>query len=132
MSFVAVDGDDVVGHVMLDACRVRSPTGDRPIVMLSPLAVTPARQGQGVGTALVDAAVSEADSTGEPLVVLEGSPAYYGARGFVFAGDHGLTLPIPDWAPAAAAQVRLLTAYDGGDPTLRGDVIYPTPFVDLA
>jgi len=128
MSFVAVDRDETVGHVMLDGCWVRNGAGEWPIVMLSPLAVRPSHQGRGIGTALIDEAVSAADKAGEPLVVLEGSPTYYGARGFVFAGDLGLTLPIPDWAPREAAQVRPLTAYDANDPRLRGAVIYPPPF----
>jgi len=131
LAFVAVDGDEVVGHTMIDGCLVRSPAGDRPIVMLSPLAVGPSHQGRGIGTALIEAAVTAADATGESLVVLEGSPNYYGTRGFEFAGDHGLTLPLPSWAPREAAQVRRLSAYDPTDATLRGEVIYPAPFADL-
>lgn len=131
MSFVAVEGAQVVGHVMLDGCWVRSAAGMRPIVMLSPLAVAPEHQGRGVGTALIDTAVAAAEAAHEPIIVLEGDAAYYGPRGFGFAGDHGLTLPLPDWAPAEAAQVRLLTAYDVHDQTLRGDVVYPEPFSAL-
>ncbi len=88
--------------------------------MLSPLAVDPAAQGRGVGGALVRAATAVADERGEPLVVLEGSPAYYSRFGFVAAAQHGLTLPLPDWAPPAAAQVVLLSAYDPTDESLRG------------
>ncbi|GGB25741.1 N-acetyltransferase [Flexivirga endophytica] len=131
MSFVAVEGDDIVGHVMVDGCWIRSNDQDRPIVMLSPLAVAPDHQRRGIGTALIEAATSVADAAHEPLIVLEGSPTYYGARGFAYAGDHGLTLPLADWAPPTAAQVRLLTAYDPNDPTLRGDVVYPEPFTGL-
>ncbi|MBO1768214.1 N-acetyltransferase [Allobranchiibius sp. GilTou38] len=131
MSFVAIEGSQVVGHVMLDGCWVRSTTGLRPIVMLSPLAVAPDHRGHGIGTALIDTAVAAAEAAHEPLIVLEGSPAYYGSRGFGFAGDHGLTLPLPDWAPVRAAQVRLLTTYDARDQTLRGAVVYPEPFSAL-
>ncbi|QTH37226.1 GNAT family N-acetyltransferase [Yimella sp. cx-51] len=35
LSFVAVDGGEVVGHVMIDGCVVRNSQGERPIVMLS-------------------------------------------------------------------------------------------------
>lgn len=132
LSFVAVDSDEIVGHVMIDGCWVRSATGDRPIVMLSPLAVAPDHQRRGIGTSLIDTAVRAVDAAGEPLIVLEGSPTYYGARGFEFAGNQGLTLPLPDWAPREAAQVRLLSAYDPTDATLRGDVVYPAPFDGLA
>ncbi len=40
------------------------------------------------------AALSAADAAGEPLVVLEGSPRCYGARGFDFAGSYGIRLPL--------------------------------------
>lgn len=131
LSFVAVHDGRIVGHVMIDGCVVRSDAGDRPIVMLSPLAVAPAAQSKGIGCALIAAALGASDDAGEPLVVLEGSPAFYGKRGFEFAGDHGLSLPIPDWAPAEAAQIYLLSSYDGSDPTLRGAVVYPSSFDNL-
>jgi putative acetyltransferase len=111
---------------------LRSPSGgERSIVMLSPLAVSPAVQGRGVGGELVRAATSIADQQGEPLVVLEGSPVYYSRFGFVAAASHGLTLPLPDWAPPAAAQVMLLAAYDATDESLRGTVVYPPAFDGL-
>ncbi|WP_446665077.1 hypothetical protein [Flexivirga sp. B27] len=84
-----------------------------------------------IGTALIEAAVSAAQDAGEPYVVLEGSPTYYGARGFESANAHGLTMPLPDRASREAAQVRLLPAYDPADATLRGDVIHPPPFASL-
>jgi putative acetyltransferase len=133
MDLVA-DLDDlgVVGHVMISRATLQSPGGgERSIVMLSPLAVSPAVQGRGVGGDLVRAATSIADQRGEPLVVLEGSPAYYSRFGFVAAAAHGLALPLPDWAPSAAAQVMLLTSYDPTDESLRGTVAYPPAFDGL-
>lgn len=133
MDLVADDRDlGVVGHVMISRTLLRSHDGsDRSIVMLSPLAVDPAVQSRGVGGALVRAATAVADERGEPLVVLEGSPAYYSRFRFVSAAVHGLTLPLPDWAPPAAAQVLLLTAYDPTDESLRGAVSYPPAFDGL-
>ncbi|MFN8098217.1 MAG: N-acetyltransferase [Dermatophilaceae bacterium] len=131
LSLVAVADGTVVGHVMVDGCVLRGEQGDRSIVMLSPLAVAPAAQGHGIGTALVDAALAAADAAGEPLVVLEGSPRFYGARGFEFAPGRGIRLHLPDWAPSEAAQVAVLSAYDPDDPTLRGEVIYPPAFDGL-
>ncbi len=133
MDLVAeLDDLGVVGHVMISRAMLRSPSGgERSIVMLSPLAVSPAVQGRGVGGELVRAATSIADQQGEPLVVLEGSPVYYSRFGFVAAASHGLTLPLPDWAPPAAAQVMLLAAYDATDESLRGTVVYPPAFDGL-
>lgn len=60
-----------------------------------------------------------------PLIVLEGAPGYYARFGFEPAIDHGITLPLPDWAPPEAAQVLRLT---NDDPALRGRVNYPASF----
>lgn len=53
MALVAVAGGDVAGHVMISGALLRGAAGDRPIVMLSPLAVDPALQRRGIGSALV-------------------------------------------------------------------------------
>ncbi len=132
LALVAETDGVVVGHVMISGAVLRG-NGDheRPIVMLSPLAVEPDHQRRGLGEALVRAAVDGADRRGEPLVVVEGSPAYYSRFGFEHSVTHGLTLPLPDWAPSEAGQVICLTTYDGADPTLRGHVVYPAAFDGL-
>jgi putative acetyltransferase len=83
-----VDGV-VVGHVLgafgdLDGQRC---------VGVAPLAVAPARQRQGVGTALMHEAIRRAEDNGEPLLLLLGLPAYYGRFGFEAAGPLGIDYP---------------------------------------
>jgi len=125
-----VDGQ-VVGHVMISGAVLRHAHGERPIVMLSPLAVAPDHQRLGIGGDLVRAAVAGAERAGEPLVVLEGNPAYYSRFGFEHSVAHGVTLPLPDWAPSEAGQVVRLEGYDEHDPTMRGEVVYPVAFDGL-
>ncbi len=128
MALVAhVDGEPV-GHVMVSGAQLRHSNGDRPISMLSPLAVRPDRQRQGVGAALVETVLAVADERGEPLVILEGNPAYYSRFGFEHAAVHGIEIHLPDWAPPEAAQVKRLAAFDSGDQTLTGTVVYPPAF----
>lgn len=121
----------VVGHVMVGTAYLdMEADGEgrrREIPNLSPLAVVPDRQRQGIGRALVEAAVAAVDADGEPFVVLEGSPAYYGRLGFEDARGHGVALPLPDWAPREAGRLRPLTAYR----RLPGRVVYP-PSVQAA
>lgn len=125
-SLVAVDGDEVVGHVMLsDATLVGDDGTDRTVAQLSPLAVLPARQRTGIGSALVREACRLADEAGEPFVLLQGSPAYYPRLGFEPTGPLGITQPLPDWAPPEASMLVRLSAYD---PALRGRVVYPPTF----
>jgi putative acetyltransferase len=131
MALVAQRHDEVVGHVMISHAVVRNDDGDRQIVMLSPLAVLPEHQGEGIGSALVRSALAVADARGEPLVILEGSPAFYGRLGFEHSVPYGIEIDLPQWAPREAAQVKRLRSFDPDDPTLRGKVIYPTAFDGL-
>jgi putative acetyltransferase len=131
MAIVAEADDEVVGHVMISRAVLRNDNGDRQISMLSPLSVRPDRQGMGIGSTLVRAVVAIADASGEPVVVLEGSPAYYARFGFEYSVPHGIEIDLPQWAPREAAQVMLLRSFDRNDPTLRGKVIYPSAFDGL-
>ena len=126
LALVAELEGSVVGHVMVSFVGLDDLAGNvRTIASLSPLAVAPDRQGQGIGTALVAAVTAEADRRGEPVVVLEGNPKYYGRLGFEPSAPQGITITLPSWAPPEAAQMMRLGSYD---PAIRGHVIYPPAF----
>jgi putative acetyltransferase len=124
LSRVAVAGDEVVGHVMLSHAWLDAPERLVDVLVLSPLGVLPARQRRGVGTALVADALAVAGAHGAPLVFLEGSPAYYGKRGFERADELGFTSPSPR-IPPPAFQVHRLPGYT---PALTGRLVYPDVF----
>jgi putative acetyltransferase len=138
LALVAVDEADgrVVGHVMIDHAELHDGGGDgsrdgrtvHRVGMLSPLAVAPDRQRQGIGSALVREAVARADAAGDPLVVLEGSPRYYPRFGFVDCRTLGITIHLPDWAPPDAGQALPLSAYHA---SVRGTLVHPPPFEGL-
>jgi putative acetyltransferase len=130
LALVARARGEVVGFVMLSGTDlVDAGGGRREVLTLTPLAVAPEHQHRGTGTRLVHAALRAAASAGEPLVVLEGSPAYYGRLGFRHAADHGIRLDLPDWVPSEAAQVFLLPDYD---PCLQGRIEYPAAIAALS
>ena len=54
-------------------------------IFLAPLAVAPERQGQGVGTQLINAGVAQLERIGVSLVFVYGDPGYYGK--FEFSAD---------------------------------------------
>ena len=124
-SLVAELDGSIVGHVMVTFAVLQDGETARRIANLSPLAVTPEMQRRGVGSALVAAVTARVDASGEPLVVLEGSPAYYGRLGFEYSVPYGIHINLPHWAPREAAQLMRLTNYD---PAIRGTVVYPPAF----
>jgi putative acetyltransferase len=124
-SLVATLDDNVVGHVMASYVTLRDGDIEHRIPSLSPLAVDPDAQRRGIGGALVRALAVAVDAAREPLIVLEGSPAYYSHFDFEYAVPLGITITLPDWAPPEAAQVLRLQNYD---PAVRGHVVYPPAF----
>jgi putative acetyltransferase len=129
LSLVAECEDRVAGHVMISFASLHAHDGEHGIAMLSPLAVAPDFQRRGIGSALVREVTGRADERGEPLVILEGSPALYGRLGFAHSVRYGIHITLPSWAPLEAAQVIRLGNYD---PSLRGRVVYPPAFDDVA
>lgn len=122
LAFVVEEEGEIVAHTMLSRVWLEGP--DVAVLILTPMSVRPDRQRQGVGRALVEAALAAADDCGEPLVLVEGVPSYYPQFGFRSATELGLERPDPK-IPDAAWMVRRLTAYD---PALRGRVVYPSFF----
>ncbi|MFN2517855.1 MAG: GNAT family N-acetyltransferase, partial [Jatrophihabitantaceae bacterium] len=123
-SIIAVAEDEVVGHVQLSRGWIDAREALVEALVLSPLSVTPTRQNRGIGTALVEAALAEAERQGSPAVFLEGSPTYYGRRGFQAATPKGLSRPSPR-IPDRGWQVALLPAHETW---MTGQVVYPDAF----
>ncbi len=117
-------GGAVAGHVALTRGWLDAERRLVELLVLSPLSVRPDLQRRGIGRRLVEAALSEAERLGSPLVLLEGDPAYYGRLGFEPAGEHHLVPPSVR-IPAPACQVRLLPAYESW---MTGALVYPDVF----
>ena len=89
VSLVAVDEDQVVGHVVISPVTVS--TGAAGWYGLGPISVLPAWQGRGVGAALMKAALRDLQKQGAAGCVVLGDPAYYSRFGFI--ANTGLVLP---------------------------------------
>ena len=89
--------------------------------MLSPLAVAPDHQRQGIGGRLLAQVPDVAERRGAPLVFLEGAPDYYGSRGWSAASVHGLEHPSRR-IPEPACQVLLPGRHE---PWMTGRLVYP-------
>ena len=80
LSLVAESDGEVVGHIAFSAADIGgASTG---WFLLGPVAVLPARQGEGIGRLLVEAGLAALRSRGARGCVLVGDPAFYGRFGF--------------------------------------------------
>ncbi|MCJ7726100.1 MAG: N-acetyltransferase [Acidimicrobiia bacterium] len=125
LSLVAEIDGQIVGHVLFSRIGLDG-TGRSMVYSLAPLAVHPDHQRTGIGSALTHEGLRRLDEIGEPMVVLEGIPAYYPRFGFESASANGLKCPDPR-VPDEAWMVRKLAAYD---PTITGTVVYPPAFYE--
>jgi putative acetyltransferase len=119
---VVEQGGHVLGHVGLSRAWVDARRALVEVWVLSPLSVSPDRQREGIGSMLVAGAVETARSNGVPALFLEGSPSYYGARGFERADRHGFLPSALERTPRAAFQCAL---FEGHEAWMTGQLIYP-------
>ena len=92
LSFVAVDGERIVGTVRL--WNVACESGEAAL-LLGPMAVASDCRNRGIGGALVRQAIDAAKVLGHRAVILVGDEPYYSRFGFSAAKTGNLTLPGP-------------------------------------
>ncbi len=91
LSLVALLDGRLIGTVRLTPIAI----GGRPALLLGPLAVEPARKGQGAGKLLVRSSLAAARERGHRVVLLVGDEPYYGPLGFRRLAPYAITLPGP-------------------------------------
>lgn len=126
LSLVAVSESDPVGHVI--SSYVDLVPGTRRVLQVGPLAVLPSHQRRGIGSALMQETIRIADERAEPLLLIEGNPAYYERFGFTRADEHGIEPP-PE---ALAAKYFMFRPLRGYEPSLRGRAVYPPETFGIA
>jgi putative acetyltransferase len=118
----------VLGHVAFGPATLHGSGALFTLLALGPMAVRPARQRQGIGSALVRAGLAECRRLGHDVVVVLGHPAFYPRFGFVPARPLGL---MSEWTvPDEAFMVAELRP--GALRNRRGVVLYPPEFAQAA
>lgn len=122
-SLVSVDADEIVGHILFSALSVTMDGWTVRAAALAPLAVTPRRQHQDIGSSLVWAGLEAVTAQGFEAVFVLGHPAYYPRFGFSaaaarkfaspYAGDAFMALELtPDALRGTAGRVAYPDAFD--------------------
>jgi putative acetyltransferase len=127
VSLVAEVDGSVVGHILFSPVSVVAPSACCPGLGLAPLAVLPAHQRRGVGSALIREGLAVCRREGCPFVVVLGHPGYYPRFGFRRASAVGLSNEYgadeaflvlelqPDSLPAGGGLVRYGPEFAEGD-----------------
>lgn len=116
VSLVAEDDSEVIGHVAVSPVTISD--GSTGWFGLGPISVSPERQGGGVGTRLMECALSELRALGAVGCVVLGRPAYYSRFGFM--AEPSLVLP------GVRAENFQAVSFDGSLPS--GTVAYHRAF----
>lgn len=117
LSIVAESDGRVAGHVAISPIRIAPDPGD-DWFGLGPLAVSPSHQRQGIGGALIDAALSDLEGRGAGGCLVVGEPDFY--RRFGFEPAEGLTVE------GVPPQYVLLRSFGASRPV--GTAIYHAAF----
>lgn len=124
LSLVAENERQVVGHIMFSKIFIETERGMIPALALAPMAVLPAMQGNGVGSALVRKGLEAAKTLGHTIVIVLGHPEYYPRFGFSAELAKPLECPYGDCGAAWMALELVPGALSG----VRGKVVYPAFF----
>jgi putative acetyltransferase len=123
LSMVAEQAGQVVGHILFSDLPIINEAGTVPALALAPMAVLPAFQRQGMGSALVRRGLDECRQQGHQIVVVVGHPQFYPRFGF--SSKMAAHLDSPYSGRESFMAVELVPgALDG----VKGRVVYPSPF----
>lgn len=94
-ALVAEEKDRVLGHMVFSKIVADAEGGEVSALALAPLAVVPAFQRLGIGSALVSAGLEWCRLQRHSRVLVLGDPVYYARFGFEPAARFGLKCPFP-------------------------------------
>ncbi len=89
VSLVAVENQEVVGHIMFTAVMLES-FDELRLMGLAPMAVSPALQRRGTGSKLIKVGLQRCTALGAGAVAVLGHPEYYPRFGFRPSSEWGI------------------------------------------
>lgn len=82
LSWVAVESDQLVGHVLYTPATIQTESSSIDAISLGPVAVSPSHQNKGIGARLIRESLEALRMQGHSLVFVLGHPTYYPRFGF--------------------------------------------------
>lgn len=128
VGLVAVEGGAIAGHIAFSPVTLHCYQALFTLLSLGPMAVRPAWQRTGIGSALVREGLARCRQLGHDVVVVLGHPAFYQRFGFVPARPRGVMCEYP--VPDEVFMLAELTC--GALRNRRGVVYYPPEFREAA
>jgi putative acetyltransferase len=122
-SLVAFDGEEVIGHILFSRLDVEVEAQSIRAAALAPMAVTPGRQKQGIGSQLIRHGIEVMRSKGQAAIIVVGHEAYYPRFGFRHDLVRNLVCPFNQYE--AFMGLELLDGSLAGRP---GTCRYPEAF----
>lgn len=129
LSQVALIDGRIVGHAAYSLAEISNNSKRWTFPALGPIAVAPARQRQGIGSALVRAGIEVVADAGFGLMFLVGHPGYYPRFGFQPAAPLGFS---SDWVkPGGSHEHFMALVLDQSlIGCVRGHMRYHAAFAD--
>ena len=126
LSLTGIIDGDLAGHAFFTPCEITDFAAK--VALLGPLAVEPASQKIGVGTAMIGEGFRHLKRDGIDIVFVLGDPAYYTQNSFTPEAIVAPPYPLPDeWRDAWQS-----VALDGAKSTCRGMLVVPRPWRQAA
>jgi putative acetyltransferase len=126
LSLVAENAGQVVGHILFSDLPITTEAGTVPALALAPMAVLPAFQRQGTGSALVRRGLEVCREQGHRIVIVVGHTDYYPRFGF--SPELAARLESPFSGNPAFMALELVPGALAG---MVGKVQYPPPFNEV-
>ena len=122
ISLVAIEDEQIVGHILFSPVTVQSDRASWAAMGLGPMAVLPEHQGKGIGSQLVETGLEECRKARHKVVVVLGHPEFYPRFGFEPSKPLGIR-----WEKDVPEQVFMVTELREGALAEREGVVKYLP-----
>ncbi|MEG0013510.1 MAG: N-acetyltransferase [Cellulosilyticaceae bacterium] len=122
LSFVAINEDKVIGYILFSRVVIKNNKFTFPGLILSPYAVSPEFQNQGIGRLLIETGIKKCNYLGYKIVFATGNDPYFSRFGFKSLDNYEL-IPTNKNKDIPLVYVLNLDAED-----IKGTIHYPIEF----